>query len=62
MKKKPRYVMVDDGYGPAECWNRVKVVGKAMSKDLFGGPDKEQLLVERGGGERSWVAYWKECE
>ena len=55
-----RHVLVDDGYGPAECWHRVKVVGRQMCKDLFGGPDNEQLLVQYGDGTRKWAAFWKE--
>jgi hypothetical protein len=60
VKRSVRYVLVDDGYGPAECWYRVKVVGSQMCKDLFGGPDKEQLLVQYGDGTRKWAAFWQE--
>jgi hypothetical protein len=60
MKRTVRYVFVDEGYGPAEHWVKAKVIESRMCKDLFDGPDKEQLLVELPGGERFWAAFWEE--
>ena len=64
MAKKPiRYVKVDRGYGPAERWERVKVIDSQTAAGLFD-PNEitERLLVEACGGERYWVSYWEEEE
>jgi hypothetical protein len=35
MKKKQRFVLIDMGYGPAEHWERARVIGSSMVKQLF---------------------------
>ena len=61
MKRIVRHVMIDQGYGPAECWVKAKVVDSQMTRDLFDDKKQnEQLLVEIPGGERVWVAFWNE--
>ena len=54
------YVLVDEGFGPLECVVRAKAVRRRMCRDLFGGPGREQLLVEFPGGERRWIDRWTE--
>lgn len=58
---KDRYVNIDMGYGPAESWEKAKVIRSEMRKSLFSG-EQEALLVERLGGERVWVDYWTESD
>ena len=58
--KAKRYVNVDMGYGPAERWERAKVIKSQMIGQLFSDEPKESLLVELSGGERTWVDYWTE--
>lgn len=55
-----RYVMIDQGHGPAEYWVKAKVVGRQLGKDLFTEKPTEQLLVEIPGGARVWAAFWRE--
>jgi len=62
MKKKQRFIKVDMGYGPAESWERAKVIDSRMVKQLFSEDLKEQLLVELSNGERIHVDFWKEME
>jgi len=59
-KKPIRYVMVDQGYDLAENWVRARVRDSRRVSMLFSKEDSEELLVELPGGERTWVAYWKE--
>ena len=60
MKRVARRVEVDRGYDLAEYWVVAKVIRSQMCKDLFTDSLKEQLLVELLGGERVWVAFWRE--
>lgn len=57
--KKERYVMIDVGYQTRESWQRGKVIDSHVVESLFDEP-REELLVELPGGERMWVAFWKE--
>ena len=59
-KKPIRFVEVDLGYMTNECWYRARVICSQRVKDLFGDGDNENLLVELPGGERKWVAFWRE--
>ncbi len=58
--KAKRYVNVDMGYGPAEHWERARVIQSQMVGQLFSDEPKESLLVELLSGERTWVDYWTE--
>lgn len=61
MKELRHNVMIDQGYGPAEHWVKVKVITAQMCRDLFDdNKQNEQLLVEIPGGERVWVSFWRE--
>jgi hypothetical protein len=60
MTKPKRFVRVDMGHGPAECWTTAKVVGQRECRQLFGDGTRTDLLVELPGGERIWVSSWDE--
>ena len=58
--KKARYVNVDMGYGCHESWQCARVIASQMRSELFGDGQKESLLVQISGGERTWVDFWTE--
>lgn len=60
--KRPgkRIVSVDLGYDLAEHWVLAIVVRSQTCRELFTDGENEQLLVEIPGGERIWVAFWRE--
>ena len=60
MKRVVRHVMIDRCYNLSENWVKAKVIGSQMCKNLFDDGKSEQLLVEISGGERVWVAFWKD--
>lgn len=55
-----RYVIIDQGYGLAENWVKVKVIKSVLYDDLFTGGEQEALLVELPSKERIFVHFWKD--
>ena len=58
--KHNRQVHVDLGHGPAEHQVTAKVIYEQVCQSVFGEGTNTRLLVEIPGGERLYVAFWKE--